>query len=55
MSECLYEKVEPGIALITFNRPDRLNAWTGRMGEEYFSHIDTAVADPTVQIGRAHV
>ncbi|MEY4392041.1 MAG: hypothetical protein RLZZ544_750, partial [Actinomycetota bacterium] len=28
MSECLYEKVEPGIAVITFNRPERLNAWT---------------------------
>ena len=39
MSECLYEVVEPGVAVITFNRPDRLNAWTGRMGE----------------IGRAHV
>jgi len=50
MSECLYEKIEPGIALITFNRPERLNAWTGRMGEEYFAHIDTAVADPTVRV-----
>ena len=50
MSECLYEVVEPGIAVITFNRPDRLNAWTGRMGDEYFAHIDTAVADPRVRV-----
>ena len=50
MSECLYEVVEPGVAIITFNRPDRLNAWTGRMGEEYFAHIDTAVADPKVRV-----
>ena len=50
MSECLYEFVEPGIAVITFNRPDRLNAWTGRMGDEYFAHIDTAVADPRVRV-----
>ena len=50
MSECLYEFREPGIAVITFNRPDRLNAWTARMGHEYFSHIDTAVADPRVRV-----
>ena len=50
MSECLYEFREPGIAVITFNRPERLNAWTGRMGHEYFAHIDTAVADPRVRV-----
>jgi len=50
MSECLYEVVEPGIAVVTFNRPDRLNAWTGRMGDEYFGHIDRAVADPKVRV-----
>jgi len=50
MSECLYEVVEPGIGLITFNRPDRLNAWTGQLGVEYFAHIDAAVADPRVRV-----
>jgi enoyl-CoA hydratase/carnithine racemase len=50
MSECLYEVVEPGIGLITFNRPDRLNAWTGRMGNEYFEAIDKAVADENVRV-----
>jgi enoyl-CoA hydratase/carnithine racemase len=50
MSECLYEVVEPGIGLITFNRPERLNAWTGRMGNEYFAAIDAAVADPKVRV-----
>jgi enoyl-CoA hydratase/carnithine racemase len=50
MSECLYEVVEPGIGLITFNRPDRLNAWTGRMGNEYFEAIDKAVADKHVRV-----
>jgi enoyl-CoA hydratase/carnithine racemase len=50
MSECLYEVRDPGIAVITFNRPERLNAWTGRMGEEYFAHLDTAVADPNVRV-----
>ncbi len=50
MSECLYEVREPGIGLITFNRPDRLNAWTARMGHEYFDAIDKAVADPNVRV-----
>lgn len=50
MSECLYEVREPGIGLITFNRPDRLNAWTARMGHEYFAAIDAAVADPRVRV-----
>lgn len=50
MSECLYEVREPGIGLITFNRPDRLNAWTGRMGNEYFAALDAAVADPNVRV-----
>ena len=50
MSECLYEVLEPGIGLITFNRPDRLNAWTGRMGNEYFAAIDAANADPKVRV-----
>lgn len=50
MSEVLYEVIEPGIALITLNRPERLNAWTGRMGVEYFDAIDTAVADAKVRV-----
>lgn len=50
MSEVLYEVHEPGIALITLNRPERLNAWTGRMGVEYFDAIDKAVADTNVRV-----
>ncbi len=50
MSEVLYEVIEPGIALITLNRPERLNAWTGRMGVEYFNAIDSAVADDKVRV-----
>jgi enoyl-CoA hydratase/carnithine racemase len=50
MSEVLYNVVEPGIAVITLNRPERLNAWTGRMGVEYFDAIDRAVADEAVRV-----
>lgn len=50
MSECLYEVREPGIALITLNRPERLNAWTARLGRLYFESLDKAMADPNVRV-----
>ena len=40
---------EGGVAIVTLDRPDRLNAWTGRMHTEYravFAHLE---ADPTVR------
>ena len=48
--EVLFEIREPGIGLITLNRPDRLNAWTSRLGELYFQYIDKCVADPKVRV-----
>lgn len=50
MSECLYEVREPGIGLITLNRPDRLNAWTARLGRMYFESLDKAMVDPNVRV-----
>ena len=38
------------IATITFNRPDRLNAWTGRLGTAYFDALDRAADDPEVRV-----
>lgn len=35
--------------LITFNRPDRLNAWTGQMQQEYFDALQGAANDPDVR------
>ena len=46
----LYEVREPGIALITLNRPERLNAWTGELGDRYFSLLDQAAADEAVKV-----
>jgi enoyl-CoA hydratase/carnithine racemase len=46
----LYEVREPGIALITLNRPDRLNAWTGAMGNAYYDALDRAAADDAVRV-----
>ena len=45
--EILYE-VEDPIATITFNRPDKLNAWTDRMGEEVRHAVARAERDPAV-------
>jgi enoyl-CoA hydratase/carnithine racemase len=36
------------VALLTLNRPDKLNAWTPRMAEEQAHAIETANDDPAV-------
>ena len=46
----LSEFREPGIALLTLNRPEQLNAWGGDMATEFFAAIDAAVADPAVRV-----
>jgi enoyl-CoA hydratase/carnithine racemase len=45
--QILYE-VEDPVATITLNRPDRLNAWTGRMGTEVKHALADAEADERV-------
>jgi enoyl-CoA hydratase/carnithine racemase len=47
--EILY-KVEDPIATITLNRPDRLNAWTDRMGDEMKHAMAAAEADSSVAV-----
>ena len=42
--------VEAGVATITLDRPDRLNAWTGRMEVEYRHSMAAAEADPDVRV-----
>lgn len=41
-------EVRDEIAVITLNRPDKLNAWTPRMAEEQVDAIQAANADPAV-------
>jgi len=38
-----------GVLTITLNRPERLNAWTGRMGRELIEAFDRADADDEVR------
>lgn len=41
--------VEESVATITLDRPERHNAWTSEMGEQYFDHLERAAADPGVR------
>ncbi len=45
-----YEVDEHGVAVLTLNRPDRLNAWTGRMEYEYRLAMTSAEDDPAVRV-----
>ncbi|MEU6131585.1 enoyl-CoA hydratase-related protein [Saccharopolyspora sp. NPDC047091] len=46
--EILVEHRE-AVLLLTFNRPDRLNAWTPSMRRRYFDLLEAADADPSVR------
>ncbi len=46
----LSERRDPGIALLTLNRPERLNAWNGDLAARYFELLDEAAADPDVKV-----
>ncbi len=49
-----YEQIRYGvrdrIATITLNRPERLNAWTPRMGQELYAAFANAAADDDVRV-----
>jgi enoyl-CoA hydratase/carnithine racemase len=42
-------EVDASVATITLDRPERHNAWTTEMGEQYFDHLERAAADPDVR------
>src|ERR1700733_5116258 len=46
----LYETTETGVAILTFNRPDRLNTWGGDIATAFYACIDRAEADPGVRV-----
>jgi enoyl-CoA hydratase/carnithine racemase len=47
--EILYD-VDGGVAVITLNRPDKLNAWTPTMGERYLELLEQVKTDPDVRV-----
>ncbi len=40
MSEVVQKQVQDGVALLTLNRPDRLNAWTAELERVYFAMLE---------------
>lgn len=46
----LYEATEGGVAIITFNRPDRLNAWGPDIAAGFYGAIDRAEGDPDIRV-----
>jgi enoyl-CoA hydratase/carnithine racemase len=49
MSEVVTKSVEAGVAVLTLNRPERLNAWTQELGATYFDLLEACAADPEVR------
>lgn len=50
MSEVVQKKVEDGVAVLTLNRPDRLNAWTGEMEHAYFGLLEECANSEHVRV-----
>ncbi|WP_199254256.1 enoyl-CoA hydratase [Mycolicibacterium mengxianglii] len=46
----LYEVRDSGVAVLTFNRPERMNAWGGALASGFYAHIEAAEADPAVRV-----
>jgi enoyl-CoA hydratase/carnithine racemase len=46
----LYEVRDTGVAVVTLNRPDRMNGWGGGLATTFYSRLDDAEADPDVRV-----
>lgn len=46
----LYEATDSGVAILTFNRPDRLNAWGPDIAAGFYAAIDRAESDPAIRV-----
>src|SRR4030088_496456 len=50
MSEVVQYEVQDGVALLTLNRPERLNAWTGEMERAYFGMLEECGSSEEVRV-----
>jgi enoyl-CoA hydratase/carnithine racemase len=50
MSEVVQCQIRDGVALITLNRPERLNAWTREMERDYFGRLERCGASEEVRV-----
>ncbi|VEG53207.1 enoyl-CoA hydratase/carnithine racemase [Mycolicibacterium aurum] len=46
----LFDKRDSGVAVLTLNRPERMNAWGGGLAGAFYRCIDRAEADPDVRV-----
>lgn len=49
-SDVVVYEVADGVATLTLNRPDHMNAWNLEMGTAFYRLIDEADADPEVRV-----
>jgi enoyl-CoA hydratase/carnithine racemase len=45
-----YELRETGVAVLTLNRPERMNAWSDGLASALYAGLDAAEADPAVRV-----
>jgi enoyl-CoA hydratase/carnithine racemase len=45
----LYEVRDTGVAVLTLNRPERMNGWGGGLAGMFYTRVDDAEADPDVR------
>jgi len=45
----VYEATPSGVAVLTLNRPDRLNTWGGDIATAFYAGLDRAEGDPAVR------
>jgi enoyl-CoA hydratase/carnithine racemase len=50
MSNVVEMRIDEGVAILTLNRPERLNAWTGAMESAYFGYLDELRESPDVRV-----
>jgi enoyl-CoA hydratase/carnithine racemase len=46
----IYEVTPTGVAVLTLNRPDRLNTWGGDIATAFYAGLDRAEQDPAVRV-----
>jgi enoyl-CoA hydratase/carnithine racemase len=46
----LFELRDSGVAVVTLNRPERMNAWGGGLAGAFYRCMDRAEADPEVRV-----
>ena len=49
-SPALFELRDSGVAIVTLNRPERLNAWGGGLAAAFYRCMDRAESDPAVRV-----